>query len=36
MTKWAGLEGTSIIAAEKEEKLRETLPQELIDVAKGF
>ena len=36
MTKWAGLEGTSIIAAEKEEKLLETLPQELVDVAKGF
>lgn len=36
MTKWAGLEGTSIIAAEKEEKLLETLPRELVDVAKGF
>lgn len=36
MTKWAGLEGTAIIASEKEEKLIETLPQELIDTAKGF
>lgn len=36
MTKWAGLEGTAIIAAEKEEKLLETLPKELIDTAAAF
>ncbi len=34
MTKWAGLEGTSIIAAEKEELLSETLPQELIEAGR--
>ena len=33
MTKWAGIEGTSIIAAEKEEILKKTLPKELIDEA---
>lgn len=36
MTKWAGLEGTAIIAAEKREKLLETLPEELIDTAADF
>ena len=36
MTKWAGLEGTAIIASEKAEKLQETLPKELIDTAAGF
>ena len=36
MTKWAGLEGTSIIASEQEEKLKETLPQELVEKAAGF
>lgn len=36
MTKWAGLEGTAIIAAEKAEKLLETLPKELIDTAASF
>lgn len=36
MTKWAGLEGTAIIAAEKEEKLLETLPKELVDTAAAF
>ena len=33
MTKWAGLEGTAIIAAERKEKLLETLPGELVDTA---
>ncbi len=36
MTKWAGLEGTAIIAAEKKEKLLETLPAELVDTAVSF
>jgi len=36
MTKWAGLEGTAIIAAERAEKLQETLPKELVDTAVGF
>ncbi len=33
MTKWAGLEGTTIIAEERGEKLAETLPQEMIKAA---
>lgn len=33
MTKWAGMEGTAIIAAERREKLLETLPEELLDEA---
>lgn len=36
MTKWAGLEGTSIIAAEKREVLEERLPSQLIDTARDF
>ena len=36
MTKWAGLEGTAIIAAQKREKLLETLPEELVDTAADF
>ena len=36
MTKWAGLEGTAIIATEKKEKLLETLPVELVDTAGSF
>ena len=36
MTKWAGLEGTAIIAEEKREKLLETLPKELIEEAASF
>ncbi len=36
MTKWAGLEGSAIIAEEKREKLLETLPVELVDTAAGF
>ncbi len=34
MTKWAGLEGTSIIAAEKQEELEKRLPTQLIEAAK--
>lgn len=33
MTKWAGLEGTSIIAAERREELSERLPEQLLDAA---
>lgn len=33
MTKWAGLEGTAIIANEKREQLMQKLPEELIDTA---
>lgn len=36
MTKWAGLEGTAIIATEHTEKLLETLPKELVEEAKSF
>lgn len=36
MTKWAGLEGTAIIAAEKREKLLEKLPSEMVDTAESF
>ena len=36
MTKWAGLEGTSIIAADKEKVLADRLSQEEIEVAKSF
>lgn len=36
MTKWAGLEGTSIIAAEKAEILKKTLPCELIETATSY
>jgi Hydrogenase maturation factor len=36
MTKWAGLEGTSIIAESKAETLRETLPETLIETAASF
>lgn len=36
VTKWIGLEGSAIIASEKEEKLRETLPRELVETAAGF
>lgn len=36
MTKWAGLEGTAIIALEKADKLQETLPKELVDTAADF
>ena len=33
MTKWAGLEGTTIIAAEKEEELLQHLPKQILDAA---
>ncbi len=36
VTKWIGLEGTSIIALEKEAQCREKLPGDLVDTAKSF
>lgn len=36
VTKWIGLEGTSIIAKAKEQELSERLPLNLIETAKGF
>lgn len=36
MTKWAGLEGTAIIAGEKADVLSKKLPAGLIDTAAGF
>jgi hydrogenase expression/formation protein HypE len=36
MTKWAGLEGTSIIAADKEKELLDRLSPEEIEAAKSF
>lgn len=36
VTKWIGLEGTSIIAKEKEEALLTRYPKALVDTAKGF
>jgi hydrogenase maturation factor len=36
VTKWIGLEGTSIIAKEKEDDLLERYPKTLVDTAKGF
>ena len=36
MTKWAGLEGTSIIAADKEKELSGKLSPEEIEIAKSF
>ncbi len=36
MTKWIGLEGTSIIAKDHEAELLQRLPQSLIDTAKSF
>ncbi|MGI6094514.1 MAG: AIR synthase family protein [Lachnospiraceae bacterium] len=36
ITKWIGLEGTTIIAKEKEEKLRETLPADFVVEARSF
>ncbi len=36
LTKWIGLEGTSIIAREKEDILREHFPNSFIETAKGF
>lgn len=34
LTKWAGLEGTAILASEKEEVLKNKLPAEIVDNAK--
>ena len=36
VTKWIGIEGTSIIAKEKEEELKKRFPAILIDTAKDF
>lgn len=36
LTKWAGLEGTAILAAEREEELKRHLPSEMIERAKRF
>lgn len=36
LTKWAGLEGTSIIASEKREELMKKFPQDFVDRAIGF
>lgn len=36
MTKWAGIEGTSIIASDYEEKLSKVLSKDIIETAKGF
>lgn len=36
VTKWIGLEGSSILAKEKEEELNRELPPELVEQAKGF
>lgn len=36
VTKWIGLEGTSIIAKEKEEELLTRYPRHLVEAAKGF
>lgn len=36
LTKWAGLEGTSILAAEREAFLKTKLPAEIVDSAKNF
>ncbi len=36
MTKWAGLEGTAIIAQDMEEDLLKTLPDWIVEEAKGF
>ena len=36
VTKWIGLEGTSIIAKDHEEELLTKLPKNLVDTAKGF
>ena len=36
VTKWIGIEGTSIIAKEKEQELLERFSQAFVDTAKGF
>lgn len=36
VTKWIGLEATTILAKEKEEELRKRFPSDLVDTARGF
>lgn len=36
MTKWIGLEGTSLIARANGEKLKERYPEDLVETAQGF
>ncbi len=36
VTKWIGLEGTAVLAKEKEEELRTKYPSHLVEEAKGF
>ena len=36
VTKWIGVEGTSIIAKEKEEELRKRFPASFVETAKSF
>lgn len=36
VTKWIGLEGSSILAKEKEDMLKAVLPDEMVETAKGF
>ena len=36
VTKWVGIEGTSIIATEKEEELLKRFPKTFVEEAKGF
>lgn len=36
VTKWVGLEGSSILAKEKEEMLKKQLPEEIVETAKQF
>ncbi len=36
VTKWVGLEGTAILAKEKEQELRTKYPSHLVEEAKGF
>ena len=36
VTKWIALEGTSIIAKEKEEELKRVLPEDFVNTAKAF
>lgn len=36
LTKWAGLEGTAILASDMEKELRKTMPRDLLERAKGW
>lgn len=36
VTKWIALEGTSIIAKEREDELKKVFPEDFVDMAKGF